>query len=305
MAFTVEKARILSDHLYVDVVDHCNLLCRSCAHLSPIAGKRYVCVQDLRHDFSVLGTCFHAKELQLIGGEPLLHPELPEIATAARAVGIADRIIVKTNGLLLDRVAERLWDVIDRIVVSIYPGREPSARSLAALSNLAHHRSLEVVVSSVDVFRESYSEVRVKNRSLVERIYRTCQMAHGYGCYSLHNGYFFKCPLAHSIPGRLPQATWNPAEDGVKLEDIPTLFARLKRYLDDTTPLNACQHCLGTVGKLFVHQQTARTKWRQHMPPENLLDKKDNFSGWSIVCVVGLGSSYTGLSSLRRILRCE
>ena len=73
-------------------------------------------------DFEALATVFHSRELRIVGGEPLLHPDLPRFLAEARRIGIADSIVVYTNGVLLHRVPEQFWRLIDELRVSVYPG---------------------------------------------------------------------------------------------------------------------------------------------------------------------------------------
>jgi len=98
MAFRGSNGTIFSDALEVDVVDHCNITCRSCVHLSPIAPKAFVDPEQLERDLSLLARCF-ALRFILVGGEPMLHPRLPSVADAVRRSGIADKIILLTNGV--------------------------------------------------------------------------------------------------------------------------------------------------------------------------------------------------------------
>lgn len=276
MGYRIEGRTILSPNLEVDVVDHCNLACRSCSHLSPLASKKLLDVAELERDLSILATCFHAAEIRLVGGEPLLHPQLPELARAIRATGVADRVILMTNGLLLDRAPERLWDSIDCIEIYCYPGSEPSEPVLQGAERNGLARKMKVKIKRIDAFRESYSELPFRDSSLVQRVYSTCEIAHVWECHSVRDGYFYKCPEAHALPARLAsRSAWKAQDDGIRLDRPETLFERLSAYLTDTSPLNACRHCLGTVGKLFPHEQVPRARWRlpQQVPPEELIDR--------------------------------
>jgi MoaA/NifB/PqqE/SkfB family radical SAM enzyme len=70
-------------------------------------------VRRLAGELCRLGT----REVMLSGGEPLLHPEWPEIARLLRAAGC--RVIIVTNGLLLTRYVEPLVAKCDALVVSL------------------------------------------------------------------------------------------------------------------------------------------------------------------------------------------
>jgi len=276
MSFRILKRRIFSDALEVEVADQCNLACRACSHLSPVAPNKILDVSELERDLSVLATCLHASLFRLVGGEPLLHPQLSEVARVVRASGIADKIVLLTNGLLLNRAPGQLWDTLDRVEIYVYPGREARQSDLERLRRASASRKLEVAVKRIQVFRESYSELPFEDTKLVQRIYNTCRMSYAVGCCAVHHGYFYRCAQAHAIPARAGKPpVWKAEADGVKLDNPDTLFERLSAYLANPSPLLACRHCLGTAGKLFRHEQVPRAEWRnrQRVGPQELIDR--------------------------------
>lgn len=69
----------------------------------PGAVLPYEVILDVLDDAAAAGI----RTIRLYGGEPLLHPDLPRIVSAARAVGINP--YVTTNGILLDRKIDDLY----------------------------------------------------------------------------------------------------------------------------------------------------------------------------------------------------
>ena len=107
---------------YIQVVRHCNHLCGFCSNpttpYTHTLETMQVLVDDLvkRDYFGVI----------LTGGEPTLHPQLPEIAAYARDQGLHVRMI--TNGWQLadQGFAERLADAgLSHVHVSVYSVRPP------------------------------------------------------------------------------------------------------------------------------------------------------------------------------------
>ena len=275
MAFRVLNSTIFSDALEVDVVDHCNISCRSCDHLAPIAARAFVDPDLLERDLLLLAGCFHARRFLLVGGEPMLHPRLSNLADAVRRSGIADKIVLLTNGLLLHRATEELWQSIDSVEVDVYPGQEPSAADFACVQQASRTGRVELFIRPMKAFSVSYSELPNDDPRLVQRLYNTCDKAHVWDCFSVRNGYFYKCALAHIIPSRVvKQNGWSPEQDGVKLDDPNTLLTRLGVYLEDVSPLKACRYCLGTVGMRHAHQRLGRSEWRvpQVVAPARSID---------------------------------
>jgi hypothetical protein len=211
-----------------------------------------------------------------MGGEPLLHPRLIEILTAARESSVADRVRLVTNGLLLPRYDAALWRNVDEVEISIYPGHSLSPGDLATCERYAAEHGVLLRTKYFDRFRETSAELGTDDAGLVARIYKTCNIAHAWSCHNVDDGYFYKCPQSVMLPLALDAPHLPPHQDGLKIEDIPSFAQTLLEYLSSAQPLHACRYCLGSVGKLFEHQQISRKSWRdpQRRTTEELLDRE-------------------------------
>lgn len=258
----------------VNVALQCNLTCRACTHLSPVLPRSLIDPDRVHADLSALATAYRCAFVKLLGGEPLLHRDLPAVIDAARASGVSDHILVCTNGLLLDRMGEAFWSRVDEVEISAYPGRKPSAESLARASERAREHGVRLHLNAYSHFRESYSEVGTHDPELVSALFRTCKMAHVWRCHTVHDGHFYRCPSSLFLPMVLGPADELYA-DAIHLQPGEGLFERLRHYLTDTRPLVACRHCLGSVGRRLAHTQIPRREWRQLQtaPSEALLDQ--------------------------------
>jgi organic radical activating enzyme len=105
-----------------NLTEHCNLRCRGCGHASPLLPEKFAALAEFRTDLEALAGLFHSDELRIVGGEPLLQPQLLEFLREARRIGVADRIILYTNGVLLHQASAELWQSIDELYLSVYPG---------------------------------------------------------------------------------------------------------------------------------------------------------------------------------------
>ncbi len=70
----------------INLADHCNLNCQSCNHFFPIAEQYYLPVEKFEKDMLriVEQTGGDIERIWLIGGEPLLHPDLVKIIYLTR-----------------------------------------------------------------------------------------------------------------------------------------------------------------------------------------------------------------------------
>lgn len=107
--------------LNIHLTDHCNLLCKGCSHFAPIADEKYISKMELEKTlktiFSKTKSVF--QELCLMGGEPLLHPELADILTISRKNCGEMPITLITNGLLLKKLEQDFWEACKKNNISI------------------------------------------------------------------------------------------------------------------------------------------------------------------------------------------
>ena len=271
--YTIKDGRVFNRTCVVNVVEHCNLRCRSCSHLSPALPKHFVDPDALCSDLTALARSYHANLLKILGGEPLLHPNLLEIMLAARESQVADRLEIWTNGLLLPRMERRVWEAVDSVRISLYPGRSLRQDRLDACVDLARRNNVSIRYKHYQAFQESYSEQGTDDSELVEKIYATCNSAHRWRCHTVANGWFFKCAQSYMIPKGMslgPQATYR---NGVQIEDSPEFRDRLLSYLTSPEPLPSCRNCLGSAGRYIEHQQVRPQEFRlaQSRPTEELI----------------------------------
>lgn len=99
------------NYLDINVVDHCNLKCKYCANFCPLAHEKYLDVEEFNKDCERLSSLSNKriKTIRLLGGEPLLHPRLTEIAAITRRHFPLSGIDLVTNGLLLLQMPGEFW----------------------------------------------------------------------------------------------------------------------------------------------------------------------------------------------------
>lgn len=105
------------------LADHCNLNCKGCSHFSNLVPEpvfadkeQFICdLKQLAAYFSQIHNFY------LLGGEPLLNPEIGDYITAIHKIFPYTRIIIVTNGLLLLSIKAPLIQIIkeNRVHISI------------------------------------------------------------------------------------------------------------------------------------------------------------------------------------------
>lgn len=96
------------------LADHCNLNCKGCTHFSNLVPKPvFADFNQFKKDITQLSQLFsHIHDFLLLGGEPLLNPDLPKYITELRKTFPYTRIILVTNGLLLTTIKQELISII-------------------------------------------------------------------------------------------------------------------------------------------------------------------------------------------------
>ncbi|MBQ9245310.1 radical SAM protein [bacterium] len=131
-SYDIQKALKNKDdfipELDVHLVEHCNLSCKYCCHFSNIAETEFLDIKEFEKDLKRLYeiTQGKSKGFILLGGEPLLHPQINDFIELTRKIFPISYIEIITNGLLFKSMPDSFWKCMhDNSVVlkhSLYPG---------------------------------------------------------------------------------------------------------------------------------------------------------------------------------------
>ena len=102
------------------LVDHCNLNCAHCDHFTPLAKEYFADIEDIVNDFKKLKKIFdNIGKIYIVGGEPLLHPDLLKIFNPLRTLYPKSEIIIITNGILLDKQKDEFWEKLKEYDIAL------------------------------------------------------------------------------------------------------------------------------------------------------------------------------------------
>jgi len=193
------KAAGLKPHLaYVELhlADHCNLNCKGCTHFSPIAEKRYADLNEHERDMKQLQRLFSTiDKIVLMGGEPLLNPQIDSFLFVTRSCFPKANILVYTNGILLPQMPETFWTACRAcsigIDITIYP---PLKQKELSLIKLVKNNGLKVFVHSVTSFHALYNRKGDTDSSVA---FKNCRKR----LYTpmLREGKIYVCPVPATI----------------------------------------------------------------------------------------------------------
>ena len=96
------------------LVHSCNLRCAGCSHYSSLLDKlTYPKLEDIIDDLTLLKNKIgdNLTTLRLLGGEPLLHPQICECLTEIRNIFPKTSMVLVTNGILLKKMSNEFYDI--------------------------------------------------------------------------------------------------------------------------------------------------------------------------------------------------
>lgn len=265
MKAVYRNGKIFTPQLELNAAEHCNLRCVECSHLSPYVPTAVADIAWVQHDLAALSSVLHCEAFRFVGGEPLLNKRIVELIRIVRESGIADRVVVVSNGTLIDRMSDEFFQSIDVLEISRYPGTDLDGSQIAIARSHCARSRVHLSIDDKPVFRKIQIDREIEDDGVVRMIYGSCRNAHMSVCHTFQNGYYYKCsrPIFSDAYLALKGA---PVEsfalvDGVHLH-APDLRSRLARYIEDEVPLRSCRHCLGTAGKNVRHRQMSREETR-------------------------------------------
>jgi organic radical activating enzyme len=254
--------RIYIHSLEYFLADTCNLRCNHCTASSPFLNEiNLPSLESFIESLSFLSRVMRAKQLKLLGGEPLLNKDICSFMRAARQSGMFRIIRVATNGLLLPKMSAEFWELADIIEISVYPATdgifsEPKLESLRAMGS---KYGTKLDVTRRTHFMEAISDKRIEDVSMVQQIFTTCDEAHGWSCHQLYQNRLYRCSRVHTLDQYLSKIGIEhenfTEQDGIVIDGRTNLLSDLKNYLKSSEPLKACTFCFGTSGPRVPHTQ--------------------------------------------------
>ncbi len=196
---------------------HCNLKCKGCSQFSPIANEWFASLAEHTSDMKRLSNIFsNIKTIRLIGGEPLLNPEIEDFIIVTRKYFPESNICIATNGTLLESMPQSFWDTCRicniKINWTLYPPFISSYKHL--LREFQKHRVI-ITLRKVNRFR---SVLNLNGDSNPNKALRLCRSM--YFCPFLRSGRIYLCsrPLVIGVYNSV-FGTNIPEGEGIDIHD--------------------------------------------------------------------------------------
>jgi hypothetical protein len=202
------------------------------------------------------------------------------VIEAARATGISNRFCLTTNGSLLHTASDDLWQAIDELEISLYPGIKKSRENIPLARKKAEQFGVQLTLCQYEQFRATFSLQGTTDFTLINNIYNACRIANVWGCHAVRDGFFHKCPQSIYVQLLLG---FEPKNDWLAIVDQPSFQENLLAFINSPVPLASCAFCVGTVGRLADYSVLPRRLYREDLD-HPLPDLVDN--DWMEHCLI-------------------
>ncbi len=189
------------EYMVVNILDHCNLRCKGCDHFACIADPYFVPEETIHRDIKRMSELFKGDnivQIAVMGGEPLLHPELNKILKDVRESFPYAIIRLTTNGLLLLRQNEEFWRVCRENKVTIVNTKYPINLNFEEMKRKASEEnvSFKFFEGTGDHFvKKSFKKIiNLEGTSNPVKSFANCHVSN-YGNF-LMEGKLYGCPFS-------------------------------------------------------------------------------------------------------------
>lgn len=262
-----KKNIIQLPQLEIVVGSKCTLHCKRCANLMQYYPKQILLdhgqlVKDIK-DLLLLNICID--RVNLIGGEPFLYKELPELIEFLISSPKIQTVRVVTNGTLIpsDKLLKVLRNKQVNVLISNYAA---IGTKINEVFSLLKKEKIDVTIISNTWYDYQHNfDGYGRTETEIASIYQNCAV----DCHEMFNGEIHLCPTsAHGMYlGLIPRdekSFVSVRHDHTK-KGIKEVENKLKELICHQIP-NACAYCSGNNGTVIANAE--------QLPPGTFLDRK-------------------------------
>lgn len=225
------------NYIETHLVDHCNLKCRGCSHFSGLAGPYFKNLSEYEDEIRQLAkiTNHNIHTIRLMGGEPLLHPDVVEFCIVTRQYFPYSQIALVSNGILLPKLTDEQINTLNHynieLCMSNY-GLKLDQNQINKFNHHYFHNKNDMYNISLDLERTQNNVSSFNNCDIVKgswyffkdgRLYQCCVMANiDYFCS------YFNKEINYDL-------------DDISIDIYTHTLEEIEAFLH--TPHNVCAYC--------------------------------------------------------------
>lgn len=228
----------------VQIVGHCNLNCWSCCAFSPVAKEEFMEVSVFEKDMRRMSQLVPKEKLErivLIGGEPLLHPNLIELIKIVRMYFPTTSLNIHTNAVLLRNMSDTFFELCKNENVSFIYTQYPININYEEIKQKLENYGIGYNVFNGETEEKTLAKTLINPNgdSDVNENFVKCQCT----ALELRMGRLYPCSQAPSFH-RLNEAFGSMIDlkdtDGVDIYQVQSFDELLECVFH---PMNACRFC--------------------------------------------------------------
>jgi organic radical activating enzyme len=189
--FSKEKPTL--PYFEMPIVDSCNLNCKGCLFGCNRNGEqKYMSLEEIKKDLFRMTELFEdIPWIRILGGEPLLHPDLDKVMDFSRKLFPDAEIDLCTNGLLVPELTLKSLKALIKNKITVHiSGYKPTYKMINKIEDTLKKAKLEYTVLKREKFYKFYT---MKNDNDPKKSHAKCPSA---GCRELYRGRLAKCSAA-------------------------------------------------------------------------------------------------------------
>ncbi len=232
-------------YVEVHLTDHCNLNCKACEHYCPLVdAPTFTDIEEFTADMRELSSKVTVEKIRLMGGEPLLHPDVNSFITITRKYFRHSDIHLVTNGILLQKMSAGFWCTLREndifLDISKYP---PLKDKYDFYRQLANENQVKLGYSKIA--DEFWCSLNPNGDSDANESFSNCWIMRN--CHNLRHGRVMLCPEACYMDIYNKYFNENiPRDTGIDIYE--NSGEKIVEYLN--TPKETCRYCK-PFGRIF------------------------------------------------------
>lgn len=223
------------------LVDHCNLNCAHCDHFTPLAKEYFADIEDIVNDFKKLKKIFdNIGKIYIVGGEPLLHPDLLKIFNPLRTLYPKSEIIIITNGILLDKQKDEFWEKLKEYDIALSMTHYPLNIDYLGYIEKCKKLGIKAYYFSLNRDKMQKMDLDIKGSRNKKRAFLKCTRKK---CHFLRDGKLYVCTPAPNIRFLNEYFNLNFKLDKTDYIDLEKIKSASKINKLFKRPIEFCKYC--------------------------------------------------------------
>lgn len=225
----------------IHAAEHCNLNCKFCSMFCGLVKKpSFPDYEKTKHGLEELKKYIsHVKRVRIIGGEPLLNPDLEHYIRLVRRIYPFTDIRLITNGILAEKMSKTLISAIkENNVTFVVTGYEPLMNKHEEIHEFLENKGINHMIGNiVQEFQKIYD---YRGNSDAAENYNACNWKRS--CATLYEGRLSPCFPPFVIHYLCEEFHLNIPKSGI-IDLYSENMSAQKIHSFFNTPFDLCRYC--------------------------------------------------------------